>query len=162
MIQYYDPGTYKAKNSIGYLVRRAGNLMTARVEAAFAEHEITFAQWLVLMNLRDGLATTAAEIARDMCHDSGALTRVIDQLDQRGFIARCRSLTDRRAVELTLTEAGLRTVNSLVPLVTELLNTAVAGFTRDEVDTLTRLLTKLVAAGSELPEPCAKQLELLE
>ena len=43
MIQYYDPETYKAKSSIGYLVRRAGNLMTGRVEAAFAEHEITFA-----------------------------------------------------------------------------------------------------------------------
>src|SRR6202012_125920 len=137
MSSFYNSKTYKSRDSVGYLVRRAGNLMTTRVEAVFADHEITFAQWLVLMKLRDGLATTAAEIARDMCHDSGALTRIIDQLAQRGFIVRCRSRTDRRAVELTLTDAGLRTVNSLVPLVTDLLNTAVAGFTRDEVDTLT-------------------------
>lgn len=161
MLRYYDPETYKAKSSVGYLVRRAGNLMTGRVEAAFAEQKVTFAQWLVLMNLRDGLAGNAAEISRHMCHDSGALTRVIDQLEQRGFITRCRSVADRRTVELTLTEEGLRMVNSLVPLVVNMLNTALAGFTQDEVDTLTRLLTKLVAADSDFTEPRAAQPEPL-
>jgi DNA-binding MarR family transcriptional regulator len=161
MSLFYCAETYKAQTSIGYLVRRAGTLMTARVEAAFAEHEITFAQWLVLMNLRDGLATTAAEIARDMCHDSGALTRVIDQLLQRGLVTRTRSLADRRTLELTLTEAGLHMVNSLVPLVVGMLNTALAGFTPDEAETLTRLLTKLVAADSNFSEAGAAQPEPL-
>ena len=55
MSSFYNPKTYKARDSVGYLVRRAGNLMTTRVEAAFADHEITFAQWMVMMKLRDGL-----------------------------------------------------------------------------------------------------------
>jgi DNA-binding MarR family transcriptional regulator len=161
MSEFYAPETYTAKDSIGYLVRRAGNLMTGRVEAAFSEHEITFAQWLVLMKLRDGLATTAAEIARDMCHDSGALTRVIDQLAQRGLIERTRGRADRRTLTLSLTEEGLLMVNSLVPLVVNMLNTVLKGFTRDEAETLTRLLSKLVAADSNFSEPCAAQPEPL-
>ncbi|HTJ62478.1 MAG TPA: MarR family transcriptional regulator, partial [Alphaproteobacteria bacterium] len=111
------------------------------------------------MHLRDGLATTAAELSRDMCHDSGALTRVIDQLEQRGLIERRRALVDRRVVELTLTEAGLATVNALVPTVVGLLNGSLAGFTHDEAADFTRLLKKFInniSADSE-----AKELELL-
>jgi DNA-binding MarR family transcriptional regulator len=161
MLKFYKSDTYRAGNSIGYLIRRAGNLMTGRVEDSFAGHDITFAQWLVLMNLRDGLASNAAEIARGMCHDTGALTRVIDQLVQRGLIERTRSLEDRRTVVLTLTDAGLRTVNGLVPMVVGLLNGALADFTTEEAHTLTRLLGKLVDGISAFPHGEAKQLEPL-
>ncbi len=147
------------RGSIGYLVRRAGNLMTGRVEAVFSKHEITFAQWLVLMNLRDGMASTAAEIARGMCHDTGALTRVIDQLAGRGLIERHRSIEDRRTVELKLTDEGLRTVNALVPTVVCLLNTALSDFTQEEAQTLTRLLEKLVDGISAYPTVDAEELE---
>jgi DNA-binding MarR family transcriptional regulator len=159
MSSFYNPKTYRARDSVGYLVRRAGNLMTTRVEAAFAHNEITFAQWLVLMKLRDGMATTAAEIARDMCHDSGALTRVIDQLAQRGLIERTRGQEDRRTIRLTLTEEGLRTVNGLVPTVVDLLNMALVDFTNDEASTLTRLLKKLIDGVDAVPACKAEELE---
>jgi DNA-binding MarR family transcriptional regulator len=159
MSSFYDPKTYRSRDSIGYLVRRAGNLMTTRVEAAFADHEITFAQWLVLMKLRDGLATTAAEISRDMCHDSGALTRVIDQLAQRGLLERQRSKEDRRTIILSLTERGLETVNGLVPTVVGLLNMALVDFTDEEASTLTRLLSKLIDGVNQVPAVKAEQLE---
>jgi DNA-binding MarR family transcriptional regulator len=162
MSSFYNSKSYHARDSIGYLVRRAGNLMTTRVEEVFADHEITFAQWMVLMRLRDGLATTAAELARDMCHDSGALTRIIDQLAQRGLIERQRGREDRRTIALSLTERGLETVNGLVPTVVGLLNLALAGFTHDEATTLTRLLNKLIDGVNAVPAPTAAELEHLE
>jgi DNA-binding MarR family transcriptional regulator len=162
MSSFYNPKTYRARDSIGYLVRRAGNLMTTRVEEVFSEHEITFAQWMVLMRLRDGLATTAAELARDMCHDSGALTRIIDQLAQRGLIERQRGREDRRTIALSLTERGLETVNGLVPTVVGLLNLALAGFTHDESVELTRLLNKLIDGVNAVPPVKVADLEHLE
>jgi DNA-binding MarR family transcriptional regulator len=162
MSAFYNPKTYRARDSVGYLVRRAGNLMTTRVEAVFADHEITFAQWLVLMKLRDGLATTAAEIARDMCHDSGALTRIIDQLAQRGLIERQRGQEDRRTITLTLTERGLETVNGLVPMVVGLLNMALVDFTHDEASALVRLLNKLIDGVNAAPDLTAAELEQLK
>jgi DNA-binding MarR family transcriptional regulator len=89
------------------------------------------------------------------------MTRVIDQLEQRGLIERTRGQSDRRTLTLSLTGEGLLMVNSLVPLVVCMLNTALKGFTRDEAETLTRLLTKLVAADSNFSEPCAAQPEPL-
>jgi DNA-binding MarR family transcriptional regulator len=151
MADFYTPETYTVRGSVGYLIRRARNLMTARVEAEFNAHEVTFVQWIVLMQLRDGLASTSAELARDMCHDSGALTRVLDQLEQRGLIERHRNRADRRTVELILTDAGLATVNSLVPTVVGLLNGALADFTPDEARTFTRLLNKFIDGVSAEP-----------
>jgi DNA-binding MarR family transcriptional regulator len=144
MSAFYTPESYTVRGSIGYLIRRARNLMSARVEHEFDAKQITFVQWILLMQLRDGLASTAAELSRDMCHDSGALTRVIDNLEQRGLIERRRAVTDRRVVELKLTDAGIAMVNSLVPTVVGLLNASLAGFSDDEARDFTRLLNKFV------------------
>jgi DNA-binding MarR family transcriptional regulator len=161
MTGFYTPETYTVRGSIGYLIRRARNLMTARVEREFDAKQVTFVQWIILMHLRDGLASTAAELSRDMCHDSGALTRVIDNLEQRGLIERRRAVIDRRVVELTLTDAGLATVNALVPTVVGLLNGSLAGFTHEEAADFTRLLKKFIDNISADSAVEAKELELL-
>ncbi len=66
-------------------------LITGRIEALFVEEDVSFVQWVILMNLRDGLRMTSAELCQHLCHDSGALTRVIDQMEERGLIRRKRS-----------------------------------------------------------------------
>jgi DNA-binding MarR family transcriptional regulator len=167
---FYIPETYTVRGSVGYLIRRARNMMTARVEAEFDRRAVTFVQWIVLMQLRDGLASTAAEMSRDMCHDSGALTRVLDQLEQRGLIERRRNRADRRTVEIGITPDGVAMANSLVPTVVSLLNGALAAFTQDEAETFTRLLNKFIdgvcadpaqnCAASNGPTANDKKLEL--
>lgn len=143
-MDHYTPDKYRARSSIGYLVKRAHGLMMDRVEAAFAGHDFTFMQWVVLMYVRDELGFTATDICRDYRHDSGALTRVIDQLETRGLLERQRSEADRRVVRLHLTKLGSKTVESLIPLVTERLNSALDNFSSAEVSELTRLLGKLI------------------
>ena len=145
MIKHYKPEGYRARTSIGYLIKRAQGLMSESLDVAFAQQDFTFMQWVVLMTVRDGLAVTATDICRDYRHDQGALTRVIDQLETRGLLERQRSAEDRRVVQLSLTDKGRETVESLIPLVVERLNTALDGFTVEEVSELTRLLWKLVA-----------------
>ena len=83
--QHYRAATYTARDSVGYLLRRVYLIMHERMEVALAGHDFTLMQWIVLLYLRDGLATTASDIAREFRHDSGALTRVIDQLQRRGL-----------------------------------------------------------------------------
>ena len=73
-------------------------------------------------------------------HNSGALTRVIDQLAERGLLERMRRDRDRRKVELQLTAAGREAIESLIPLVVEKLNLALADFSSAEVKEFLRLL----------------------
>jgi DNA-binding MarR family transcriptional regulator len=151
--QHYSPESFHLEDSLGYLVKRTQRLMHDRIEAAFASQGITFQHWAVLMHLRDGLATTTAGLCQELRHDSGAMTRLIDQLEERGFIGRRRQEADRRIVDLELTAAGRKMVESLIPLAVETLNGALSGFTKAEVQQLQGLLRKIITRIGELNSP---------
>jgi DNA-binding MarR family transcriptional regulator len=151
--QYYKVSQYQSLRSIGYLLRRAGKLITGRIEALFTEEEVTFVQWVILMHLREGISMTAAELCQHLCHDSGALTRVIDSMEERGLIKRQRSLEDRRMVTLELTEPGRKAIESFLPRVVGLYNGLLSDFTQEEADTLISLLTRVITKLSEPSTP---------
>ncbi|HEX4377482.1 MAG TPA: MarR family transcriptional regulator [Steroidobacteraceae bacterium] len=150
--QHYSPETYKARSSVGYLIKRAAALGIECIEPAIEARGFTFTQWVVLMYLRDGLAFNAKEICLQLRHDSGAVTRLIDQLEAREFVRRERSVDDRREVKLILTDAGREMVELLIPTVVERLNFMLRDFSAGEVSELTRLLHKFIggfgAAGN--------------
>lgn len=141
--QHYHASTYKVQNSIGYLIKRAQSMMMDVLEQLFAERGFSFIQYVILTWIRDGIAVNPRDICLKYRHDSGALTRVIDQLEERGFLERVRRDNDRRKVDLELTDAGRKTVESLIPLVVDKLNLALVDFSREEVTELKRLLIKL-------------------
>ena len=145
-MQHYRAESYKARSSIGYLIKRAHSLLIDQLEAAVAGSDITATQWVVLMHLRDGLAINASDLCAQLRHDSGALTRVIDQLEARGLVQRERSREDRREVQLRLTDAGIKTVASLIPTVVDKFNFALRDFSRAEASELNRLLIKLITS----------------
>lgn len=142
--QHYRPETFRARDSIGYLIKRSQRLMQERIEGLFAEQNFTLQQWVVMMHIRDGLAFTVADLCRELHHDSGAMTRLIDQLEERKLIERRRNPQDRRVIELSLTDSGNETITSLIGIVTNALNIALDDFTRDEVKLLKSLLRKLI------------------
>jgi DNA-binding MarR family transcriptional regulator len=73
----------------------------------------------------------------------GALTRIMDGLEHSGYVRRERSDQDRRAVDITLTQAGRRQAEACLGLVVGLLNELVEPFSRSEIDTLIPLLQRL-------------------
>ena len=149
MRPFYHTTQYGMKNSVGYLIRRSSNLIMPQMEALFAEESLTFSQWTVLMALREWGQSTAADIARNICHDAGSLTRILDELEGRGLVTRARSETDRRVVALRLTTKGLGTVEALLPRVVEFWNRLLGDFSHLEVKLLVKLLSRLVETADE-------------
>lgn len=143
--QYYQTESYTTHNSVGYLVKRAHGLNLDALEPELAEHGLTFTQYAILMSIRDGIALNPKNLCVQLRHDSGALTRVLDQLEARGLVERHRSAGDRRAIELRLTKAGEESLRVVVPLVVARLNLALQDFSPTEVDELLRLLNKLIS-----------------
>jgi DNA-binding MarR family transcriptional regulator len=148
MRPFYRASHYNMKNSVGYLVRRTSNLMLPQLEELFADESLTFSQWTVLMALREWGHSTSAELARDICHDAGSLTRILDELEQRDLIARTRSETDRRVVSLSMTPQGLALVELLLPRVVAHWNELLGDFSHPEIKQLIKLLTRLTQAAS--------------
>lgn len=157
--QHYQVSTYKAQLSVGYLVKRAHSLMLDIMEPVTEQHGFTFIQYVVLSCLRDGIAVNPKDICTQYRHDSGALTRVIDQLADRGLLERVRRDRDRRKVELQLTAAGRETIESLIPLVVDKLNEALREFSKAEIQELLRLLIKLNTSLQTQVDPSAAAAE---
>jgi len=142
---FYTTDALTPANAIGYLLRRANKLSAARAEAAFADSEITFTQWIVLALVHSGTAASCAELSRNIGHSSGAMTRLVDQLEERGLLERQRDGSDRRVTRLALTAAGRRTVTDLAGRVVGLWNDILEDFGREEITRLITTLNRLVA-----------------
>ena len=141
--QHYQVSSYKAQKSVGYLLKRAHSLMIDALETPLAERGFSFVQYVILSWLRDGIAVNPKDFCSQFRHDSGALTRVIDQLAERGLLERIRGDRDRRKVDLKLTDAGRAAVEGLIPLVVGKLNLALGDFSSEEFNEFSRLLLKL-------------------
>ena len=151
--RHYRVSTYRAQNSIGYLMKRAHSLMLDVLEPVLEKHGFTFVQYVILSWLRDGIALNPKDICFQFRHNSGALTRVIDQLAERGLLERIRRDRDRRKVDLQLTAWGRETIQSLIPLVVEKLNRALVDFSSADVQDFLRLLIKLNTTLQSAVEP---------
>lgn len=155
---FYRAESYTAWRSLGFLIRTLHNLVIPRAEGWFAGEELTFTHWCTLMSLRDDIADTSSEIARRLNQDTGAMTRVIDELERRGLVRRTRSRRDRRVVHLALTGQGNRVARAMLPRVVMSWNEVLEGFSAKEVNALIDLMTRLIAnleakSGAKAPKP---------
>lgn len=74
---------------------------------------------------------------------SGAMTSRLDRLEKAGLIQRQPSPTDRRSVQVQLTEVGLELINRILPLHIENEKQALSALSAQEQDLLNSLLGKL-------------------
>lgn len=103
---FYDSVPFEPESSIGYQVKRVHQAMLVALEPVFAAEGLTHAQWSVLISLHYERGRTCAALARDQAHDKGAMTRLIDVMEQKGWVVRERDTGDRRNVFLSLTPEG--------------------------------------------------------
>lgn len=147
---YYKVENFIPERSVGYLARRCSVMLTDLVQDTFSERGIPFTQWLVLMKLRREAPLSIGQLARELGHDQGALTRVVDALVETGMVDRRRSAQDRRSVELRLTLCGTHYVEAQLPIALEALNSALEILTLEEADQLAHLLSRLLNRLREL------------
>ena len=102
----FTDSTFCPETSPGYLVRLIHQMSVAAIDRTLAPDGLTATQWMTLVSLYFDHADTCVGLARVLGHDKGAMTRMIDQMEQNGWVSRQRDAADRRVVRLTLTDAG--------------------------------------------------------
>ena len=93
---------------VARLVSRAQNALADELDVKLAPFDITAAQYVVLSTLHSGRANIAAQICKELSYSPGAMTRMLNRLEQKGMIQKAPSVANRRTVQLELTEAGQR------------------------------------------------------
>lgn len=140
----YELRSFRSREALGALVGRARKALAREFDRSLAPLGLNTAQALVIVLLAEGDAGTAADIGRELSHDPGAMTRLIDKLETAGLVRRLPRERDRRATDLELTREGRRVHGEVKRVQVTVLNRMLRGFSRAEARTLERLLKRLI------------------
>jgi DNA-binding MarR family transcriptional regulator len=148
---FYNPENYSPEESVGFLMRQILETVALEVERQLAHTELTNAQWKPLFKLHTGCASTVAELARHSNLDAGAMTRMLDRLEAKDLCKRVRSETDRRVVNITLTDAGRAAAQDIPRVLSNVQNAHLAGFSQEEFDALKGYLRRILINAKTTP-----------
>jgi DNA-binding MarR family transcriptional regulator len=133
--------------SVGYLMGRARASLLSGLDAELARFGLSGMQFAVLKHLAEGSARTAADLCRFMQYDTGAMTRILDRLEEKGMVRRERSREDRRAVVLRLSPTGRTQLPRLSAAAGRVLEAHLAGFGPAEIEALKSYLGRMIDNG---------------
>ncbi|MDF3932567.1 MarR family winged helix-turn-helix transcriptional regulator [Pseudomonas citronellolis] len=154
-MDHYRVSDFPFKGSIGQLLGTAAALKDRLLEKYLTDLDITAAQFKVLFFIGHDRANTPAELCRELSIDSGSMTRMLDRLEKKELLLRQPCPNDRRSVRLQLSHAG-EAVNAQAPrIATQAMNELVGSLDSEELQTLTRLLDKILRSHGAAP--CATQ-----
>jgi DNA-binding MarR family transcriptional regulator len=148
--------------SVGYLIRAAHRRYIQDLQSYLAPHDIPIGMWYFLRALwqEDGL--TQRELSERVGSMGPTTAEQLDNMEQRGYIVRCRSDEDRRKVHVRLTPYGRRLRDKLLRYAKRNNANALNGFSPSEVALLRSGLLRIIKnlderasseAGSEMPGP---------
>lgn len=107
--------------------------------------DVTATQFKVLCAIRCGGSITPVELKKVLSVDLGALTRMLNRLVARGWIARMPNPNDKRGVLIQLTPEGAALCEQCHQLVGQTLHQELTkNMTAEEVTTLEYLLKKIL------------------
>jgi len=99
---------------------------------------------LMMLYGTEGYSLHPTELADAAGEKSANITRLTNELADKGLIARHASEEDRRKITLTLTDEGIALIESFLPDICAMLDWQVGGLPQRDVAQLERLLKKFL------------------
>ncbi|HVO90243.1 MAG TPA: MarR family transcriptional regulator [Casimicrobiaceae bacterium] len=115
------------------------------VDRELAPFDITSAQFFILKLLMRGEVDSASGLCRGISYDPGAMTRMLDRLEQKKLIRRVQHPEDRRKTSLAVTAEGKAVYPKLYDAALTVVNRFLRGFTKGEVRELESYLLRILA-----------------
>lgn len=135
--------------AIYILVRSCNVMMNERLGALLAPHDLTALGYVTMMALfgRTENLANPSELSEATGETRGNMTRICDELVDKGWMRRVPNVADRRRVDLSLTESGMALLGELAPQLRRNADDFYKrSFTKAERATLLQLLTRFSEA----------------
>jgi DNA-binding MarR family transcriptional regulator len=146
----YMETTVKANRSVsgleahvGYWLRRVSNAVSGEFARSLHERHTSAAEWVLLRHLYDREQASPGELAEASTMTRGAVSKIVDKLQSKGWIKTRANPEDNRGQLLSLTAAGRRTVPELAEIADQKDAQFFACLDAGERSALRRLLRKL-------------------
>ena len=133
----------KLEKSMGFLLVRAARGMKRALDNELLEIGVTASQHAVLSALaqKDGLSLT--QIARKIFLDNPATTGLVDRLERDGLVERHRISSDRRVINIYLTDKGKSILKTVDKIATNLDRNIMSVLSKSEVSELKNFLNRI-------------------
>ncbi len=99
----------------GFLLRCASNIADASYYKHVGNAEITPRQLAILLSLQNGGQMTQATLSVVTRMDKSTINEMVARMLERHLISRSNSPDDKRAIHLSITGHGLKTLKGLLP-----------------------------------------------
>jgi len=130
---------------IGYIVNKTALYFKITVLQLFKEKNfsITPEQFSILFFLSREDGMYQRQLAKISLKDRPNITRLIDILEERGFVYRETDPNNRRIFKVFITEEGKKQIEEIHPYLREMQKKAINGINTEETDLLRKLLEKI-------------------
>jgi MarR family transcriptional regulator, multiple antibiotic resistance protein MarR len=132
------------KRGVIRLINRVRVEINDALDRELARFEISAPQFIVLASVANKEADSASGVCKSISYDPGAMTRMIDRLEQKGLIRRVPNPDDRRATNLELTAAGRALYPQLLAAKETVQTQFLRGFSEEEALQLERFLNRML------------------
>ena len=135
-----------APRSLGRALNFTASTGSAVANVLLAPHDLSLAQWAVLMAIWRNGPLGVKQIAEVTGNAPPAVSRIVDRMVQRRFLIRQPDAQDRRAVVVDVSSTGdaLRHLATVYEEVNEVL---LSDLSKEEADQLFDLLDRVDSAG---------------
>jgi len=133
------------KESIGYLVNRAGKIMSNSIQTKLRELglDIPHEHMVVMFMLwrKDGI--NQKEIVGDIIKDKSTITRGLHYLEKHNIIVRITDEKDKRSKKIFLTQKGKDMKKKVSPMMSEVNAAAAQSVTKKDLETCKKVLIQV-------------------
>ena len=126
-----------------YLLNRAGARIAAAFNAEMRQIGASLQVWRVLAALREQDGRRMGDLSKTTSIEVSTLTRLVDNMEKDGLVARRREAGDARAVTLHVTAVGRRLTKRILPIAERYETVALKDFTAGETEVLKKALRRL-------------------
>lgn len=140
-----NEGVSGLESHLGYWLRLVSNHVSASFAQKLQERRLSVAEWVALRLLYARSDRTPGELALRLDMTRGAVSKILDKLEEKGLTTSVRNPRDQRSQTLSLTGEGTRLVPELAAIADNNDRQFFDCLTPHEQGELRRLMEKLAA-----------------
>ena len=137
------PAMRPFSRSLPMALLKAREVAMRGFRAVLSKHDLSEQQWRVIRVLNEDSHLETGELASLVFLLGPSLTRILQRLESRGLIARCRQELDQRKIDVSITPAGRDLFAAIAPLLEHEYHQIEAKLGREDTDRLMQMLARL-------------------
>ena len=144
---------------LGFLIHDSARLLRKRFEKKGSAYGLSAAQWRLLVRLVKEEGVAQARLAELLEIEPISVSRLLDRMEEGGWIERRQDAGDRRVRMIFPTDKSRQAFAAIKSVAGDVYDAALAGLTADEKRALVKGLTAIITNLSDGETPSVEQAD---